>query len=259
MWSIKAGHLLLPLVALAVFGFAETAVGEPKSGFELLPPEVQAMQDDLFANPGMFTVDEGRALFHAPGAEGKSCATCHGENGARLDRKRIARYPVFRAASGGVVTLQKQVDLCRENRVGEFPLTYDDRELVALETFVRHLARGEPVNVDVDGPLRPAYEAGKQLFHTRIGQLQMACYHCHELYEGARLRDQRLNQGQTNAFPAYRLLGNDVSSLHRKFRDCFATLRAMPFEPGSEEFVALEVFMSARGNGLPIETPGIRR
>lgn len=232
---------------------------EPRSGYDWLPEEFQAMQDDPFENPGMFTVDQGRELFNTPGDDGNSCADCHGPDGEELDPKRIARFPVYSSALKAPVTLQKQIDLCREERMGEFPLTYDDPALVALETFVRHRARGEVVNVDVSGPMQSHYKAGERLFRTRIGQLQMACYHCHELYTGAKLRDQVLNQAQTNGFPTHRLLSQDISSLHRKFRDCFATLRAMPYQPGSEEYVDLEVYMNARGNGLAIETPGIRR
>lgn len=251
--------LRLPAITLLTLLCGAAAASEPRSGYDYLPEEFQAMQDDSFENPGMFTVDQGRELFNTAGDDGISCADCHGPDGEKLDPKRIARYPIFSKRHGGPVTLQKQIDLCREERMNEFPLTYDDPSLVALETFVRHRARGEPVNVDVSGPMRAHYEAGKRLFRTRIGQLQMACYHCHDLYTGANLRDQVLNQAQTNGFPTHRLLIQDISSLHRKFRDCFATLRAMPFQPGSEPYIDLEVYMNARGNGLPIETPGIRR
>ncbi|MGE0079850.1 MAG: sulfur oxidation c-type cytochrome SoxA [Thiohalomonadaceae bacterium] len=248
--------------AIALFALlwgAAVSAMEPRSGYDYLPDEFKAMQDDPFENPGMFTVDLGRELFNTPGDDGTSCADCHGRDGEKLDPKRIARYPVYSNTLKAPVTLQKQIDLCREERMGEFPLTYDDPALVALETFVRHRARGEPVNVDVSGPMRAHYEAGERLFRTRIGQLQMACYHCHELYTGANLRDQVLNQAHTNGFPTHRLLTQNISSLHGKFRDCFATLRAMPYQPGSEEYIDLEVYMHARGNGLPIETPGIRR
>jgi len=251
--------LRVPTFVLALLFATAAGALEPRSGYDFLPPEFQAMQDDPFENPGMFTVDLGRELFNAPGDDGTSCATCHGADGEELSPARIARYPVFSAKLNGPITLQKQIDLCREERMNEFPLTYDDPSLVALETFVRHRARGEPVNVDVSGPMQPYYNEGERLFRTRIGQLQMACSHCHEQYTGTMLRDQLLNQAQTNAFPTHRLLSQDISSLHRKLRDCYATLRAMPFQPGSEEYINLEVYMNARGNGLPIETPGIRR
>ena len=250
----------LPGLALAL-GLAGTAGAweEPRSGYEFLPPEVQQMQDDEFANPGMFAVEEGREAFNEPGFNGKACASCHGADGEKLDPQAIARYPIYDAEKDAPRTLQQQVNRCREYQLEELPLPYDDRRLVLLETFVRYKARGAKVNVDIDGPLRPFYEAGRALYRTRIGQLQMACTHCHDQYTGAHLRDQVLNQGQVNGFPAYRLMANRISSVQRKFRDCFVTLRARPYAPGSEAFINLELYTTARGNGLPIETPGIRR
>jgi len=251
---MRAAFLLLALLPLHAAAW-ET----PVSGYAYLPPQVQAMQNDPIENPGMFAVDEGRVLFNTPGYNGKSCASCHGADGAQLDPRSLARYPVYSDVHQGPLTLQQRINDCRENRLDEFALTYDEPDLIRLETFVRHRARDEKVNVDVSGPLRPWYEAGKTLYHTRIGQLDMACHHCHDRYVDLRLRDQVLNQGHSNAFPAHRLLSGDISSLHGKFRDCYATLRALPFEVGSDEFISLEVYLNARGNGLAIETPGIRR
>jgi len=248
----------LALVCL-LLPFSALAWDTPVSGYAYLPEQMQAMQDDDFENPGMYTVEEGSALFHAPGYNGRSCAGCHGDNGNRFDPKSIARYPIYSAAHKGPLTLQQRINDCREQQLDEFPLTYDDAELIALETYVRHLARGEKVNVEVNGSLKPWYDSGKALYHTRIGQLDMGCHHCHDRYVDLKLRDQVLNQGHSNAFPSHRLLTGDISSLHGKFRDCYATLRAMPYAVGSEEFIALEVYLNARGNGLPIETPGIRR
>ncbi len=247
------------LAAIALLPLAAPAWEQPVSGYAYLPEQMQAMQDDEFENPGMYTVEDGGTLFRAPGYNGNSCAGCHGDNGSGLDRKGIARYPVYSTRHGGPLTLHQRINDCREQHLDEFPLTYDEPELIKLETFVRHLARGEPVNVDVSGPLKPWYDSGKALYHTRIGQLDMSCHHCHDRYVDLKLRDQVLNQGHSNAFPAHRLLTGGVSSLHGKFRDCYATLRALPYEVGSEEFIALEVYLHARGNGLPIETPGIRR
>ncbi len=250
---------VLIMVLTALLPLPSLAWEKPVSGYAYLPEQMQAMQDDSFENPGMFTVEEGGVLFHTPGYNGNSCVGCHGEGGSRLDARAIARYPVFSPEHQGPLTLQQRINDCREHHLDEFPLTYDEPDLIRLETFVRHLARGEKVNVDVSGPLRPWHESGKALYHTRIGQLDMACHHCHDRYVDLNLRDQVLNQGHSNAFPAHRLLIGDISSLHGKFRDCYATLRAMPHEVGSEEFIALEVYLNARGNGLPIETPGIRR
>ncbi|MFO8026007.1 sulfur oxidation c-type cytochrome SoxA [Thiohalophilus sp.] len=219
--------------------------------------DLRQMQDDDFANPGMMAVDRGHELFQKPGFNGKSCATCHGDNGEKLDPEQVAAYPKYDAEQGPV-TLQSQINQCYADRQEEFPLLYDADELIALETFVRHRARGEKVNVDISGPIRKHYEAGKEIFHTRIGQRDMACVHCHETYVGQRLRGQILNQAQINGFPIYRVTDGTIMSLHEKFIGCYGTLRAMPYEPGSQEYIDLEIYMSARGNGLPIETPGVR-
>ncbi len=250
----KAAAMLL-LLAVS----AGVPAREPESGYRLLSPEMQEMQDDEFTNPGMLTVEAGRELFAQPGLSEEACADCHGAEGERLDPGRIAAYPVYDGERRAVLTLRGQINVCRDQRMDEFPEPYESQDLLALETFVRYLARGEPVRVDTQGPMAEHFERGRRLFETRFGQLNLSCAHCHEVYPGFRLRSQTLSQGQTNAFPAYRLTPGRVSGLHRKFIDCYITLRAEPYPVGSPEYTDLEVYMTARGNGLPIETPGIRR
>ena len=250
---------LIRILYLSVFLVSGLAHGlEPQSGYDLLSDELKQMQDDDFANPGMITADRGRELFQKPGDNGKSCASCHGDEGEKLDPRRIAAYPVYDPGRGPM-TLQARINLCYADREEEFPMLYDADELIALETFVRYLARGEKVNVDISGPMHKHYEAGREIFTTRIGQRDMACVHCHEIYAGQRLRGQVLTQAQINGFPSYRITGGQIMSLQQKFVGCYGTLRAMPYQPGSEEYIDLEVYMTARGNGLPIETPAIRR
>ena len=230
----------------------------PKSGYEYLTPESRAIQDDDFQNPGMSAVEEGSKLFHAHGEEGHSCATCHGEGGAKLDPRRIAAYPVFGKAQGKPVTLRDRVHICWEERLGNFPLEFDDKNALYLETFVRHLARGEPVNVDVSAELKPFYEMGEKLYRTRLGQFGMTCYHCHDQYPGRKMRAQPLSEGQTNGFPTYRLGSGKVTSLGDRLNECMVSLRAARFEHDSEDYRNLEVYLNARGNGLKIETPAVR-
>ena len=55
------------------------------------------------------------------------------------------------------------------------PFIHDCEELVALEAFLRHKAGVENVNGDIHGPLKPYYEAGKERYNNRTGQLDMAC------------------------------------------------------------------------------------
>ena len=242
--------LAVPLTGLAA---------EPVSGYAFLDEATRAMQDDEFENPGMVAVDRGAELFHEHReAEEYSCSSCHGNDGAGFDVKEIARYPVFNPSLGGLVTLQGRVNYCWEIHLDRFPLTPGDADLISLETFVRNRARGEPVNVQTDGDMAPLLARGEALYNTRFGQLDLACRHCHVQHQGQMLRGQRLSQGQANGFPEYRLGKGRITSFQQRLSECFASFRAEPFEPGSEEYDLLELYVTARGNGLPVETPAVR-
>jgi sulfur-oxidizing protein SoxA len=250
------------LAALAALGMGPGALAElagaPRSGYQYLTPETREMQDDAFANPGMAAVDEGRKRFHEPGVNGKTCASCHGEDGSKLDPGGIAAFPRWNAEWEEPFTLQKQINFCWEEHLDNVPYVADCPDLVELEAFVRHLAKGEPVNVDVEGELKPYYEAGKQLYHTRFGLMNMACNVCHDQYAGQHLRGQVLSQGHSNGFPEYRLGSGKMTALHARIDECFRSFGAEPFDRGSPEFINLEIYLHARGNGLPIETPAVR-
>ncbi len=246
-------------IPLTLLGIALTAgAAGVRSGYEYLLPETWALQDDDFGNPGLAMVDEGRALFQRAGANGKACADCHGTGGERLDVHGIARYPVFDQERKRPITLRERIRLCRSEKQAGPALSYAGRKALALETFVRHLARGQPVAVEIGGPMAAHYEAGRKLFHTRWGQVDIACHQCHDNHAGQHFRGQTLTQGQTNGLPAYRLATGEVAGAHERFRQCMHKLRAEPFAIGSPEFIDLEVYANARGNGLPIETPGVR-
>lgn len=232
---------------------------EPVSGYAFLNESTRAMQDDDFENPGMVAVERGNELFNEIRPdESEACASCHGADGAALDTAKIARFPIYDDHLGGLATLQDQINYCWEYRLDRFPLLYDQQELIALETFVRHKAKGEIVNVQIDGPMVALIEKGEQLYGTRYGQIDMSCRHCHVQHQGQMLRGQKLSQGQANGFPEYRLGQGRITSLHQRMRECFISFRADPFEAGSEEFKLLELYVMQRGNGLPIETPAVR-
>ncbi|HAJ92655.1 MAG TPA: sulfur oxidation c-type cytochrome SoxA [Gammaproteobacteria bacterium] len=246
------------MLATALLAGAAAAL-EPVSGYDFLVPETQAMQDDEFENPGMVTVDQGEALFREHREhEEYACASCHGDNGEKLDLEKIASYPRYNRNLGGLVTLQDQIGHCWEINMDRFPLMYDAPELVELETYVRNRAIGERINVQTDGPMQDLLQQGEALYQTRFGQIGMACQHCHVQHQGQMLRGQRLTQGQANGFPQYRLAKGEITSLHKRMRQCFISFRAEPFDPGAEEFKLLELYLMSRGNGLKIETPAVR-
>jgi sulfur-oxidizing protein SoxA len=121
------------------------------------------MQDDEFLNPGMQWVEAGKEMFNGlEGKDAKTCASCHGKNGSQLDPKRIAQYPVYNERLGKPVTLQGQIRACWSGRLGYHPLPYDTEGAVKLEAFVHNLARGEKVNVQTDGPMKPLKTPAKR-------------------------------------------------------------------------------------------------
>lgn len=233
-------------------------LAELKSGAEFMAKETRAQQDDLGVNPGMLWVERGDALWRtAIGTEGKSCASCHGTP----DRLAGAatRYPKLDPASGRIVNLEGRIQQCRAGRQRAAALAYESEDLLALTALVAHQSRGQPLAVSIEGPARQAFELGQRLYGERQGQLNLACSQCHVDNRGKKLRAESISQGHPNGYPAYRLEWQGVGSLHRRLRACFLGVRAEPFASGSDEMIALELYLAWRAQGLANETPAVRR
>jgi sulfur-oxidizing protein SoxA len=50
-----------------------------------------------------------------------------------------------------------------------------------------------------------------------------------------------------------------LGSLERRLRACLSGIRAEMLPYGSTEYLDLELYLAWRAQGLPIETPGVRR
>jgi len=170
-----------------------------------------------------------------------------------------ARYPAVDAASGALLNVEGRINQCRKTRMSVVPFAYESNELLALTAFVTHQSRGIPRKVAVDGPARPYFEAGRTFYASRQGQLNLACGQCHTDNAGKRLRGDVISQGQTDGWPAYRLEWQTLGSLHRRLRACSLGVRADVLDYGAPEYLALELYLGWRGEGLPIDSPGVRR
>jgi L-cysteine S-thiosulfotransferase len=230
-----------------------------RSGYTYLSEENQRLQNDDFANPGLLWVERGRELWHRQdGQAGASCASCHGDAAESMRGVRT-RYPRFDSTRGKLINLEQQINRCREERLRATPNPYDSESLLDLTAFVGFQSRGLPIDVRIDGPAQPFFEAGKAFFYQRRGQLDLSCAHCHEQYAGQRLRGDVISQGQVNGFPIYRFTWQALGSMHRMFDWCNTSIRAEPYSLGSDAYVNLELFVAWRARGLPVETPAIRR
>ena len=254
-----------PLAVLVFFLACPASAESPvipqpvKSGIEFASEEVRALQRDDFSNPGMLWVDRGARLWRAPaGPEGKSCASCHGDAASSMNGI-ATRYPRLDPGVARVVDLEGRINLCRTRKQRTDPLGHESNDLLGLTAFVARQSRGMPVAITLDPQNRKSYENGRRLYLTRIGQLNLACAHCHDRSWGRRLGAETLSQGHRNAYPAYRLEWQKPGSLQRRIRACFFGVRAEMPAYDAPELLDLALYVGWRGNGLAIEAPGVRR
>ncbi len=261
---------IMPLAAIvAVLGTAPLLgqgwdasryeVDGKKSGYLYMDETTRLLQDDDFLNPGMFAVDAGRALWERPDpVSGVSCASCHGDAETSM-RGVAARYPVYDPKVGGLVNLELRINQMLVDTMDAAPLAYESDELLALTAFIGSQSRGMPIEVAIDGPAAPFFEAGKAFYFARRGQLDLSCAQCHDDHAGDRLRGDVISEGQVTGFPIFRLLWDEMGSRHRMFQWCNVSVRAEPYALGSPEYLSLELYTAWRSSGLPVETPAARR
>jgi len=235
----------------------EGALDEIYSGWVFRNDDTQVMQADDFDNPGMIYVDQAMDAWNAvDGSEGKSCASCH--DGPETMAGVSATYPKWNEAAGEVRTTWAQINDCRESRMGAEPWKISGADMTAMQALLAVQSRGLPMNVAIDGPAAETWEKGKEIYYTRYGQLELSCANCHEQNYGNYVRADHLSQGQTNGFPTYRLKNTKLNAVQNRFNGCIRDTRAEPFKEGSPEFIALELYVASRGNGLSVEGPSVR-
>jgi sulfur-oxidizing protein SoxA len=253
------------LVAAMLFSCAALAqeraipLDQLKSGSAFLGADLLSLQNDEFANPGLLWVERGEKLWREPAGRTKqSCASCHQDAKASM-RGVAARYPKIDAESGRLLDLEGRINLCRTRRMGAEPFRYESEELLALTAYVARQSRGLPMDVSIMGAARPRFDAGEKAYHLRRGQMNLSCAHCHEANWGKRLLSETISQGHPNGYPVYRMEWQTMGSLERRLRACLSGIRAEMLPYGSPEYLDLELYLAWRAQGLPVETPGVRR
>lgn len=214
-----------------------------QSGSVYLSKQLQALQADASQNPAQLWVLRGQDLWQT------QCASCHGE--LVTLKKAVARYPKLNA-QGALVNLEDQ--LAHLAKQGARALLQD--EVLALSAALYDAAKGEPIGTTV---VQPYYDQGAQLWHTRMGRINLACVHCHEQKVGRQMRADTISQAHPTGFPIYRLSWQTIGSLERRLRACYSGVQA-PLPPeGGTELRALELFLKVRAQGMPLEGASIRR
>ena len=265
---------LAVLLFCALPALAQTPAAEKRqSGFAIMDARTQTMQRDDAQNPAMLWVQGGAQLWAQPSSSnGKSCASCHGAaqsqaNGFARPPTALmsiaARYPATDALLGKPVNLSQRINHCRQRHMGQSALNAEHEDLLSLESWLGHAARGQGIAAQmqaaaIDPRLDAARKQGEQLFFQRMGQLNLSCAQCHDERAGLKLGASTIPQGHATGYPIYRLEWQGMGSLARRVRGCMTGVRAQPFAAGSEEMTALEVYLASRAMGMPVETPAVR-
>lgn len=207
--------------------------------------------------PYEINIDNGETAWNKPFANGKSYASCFGDDVSAIK----AKYPHV-DSKGKVITLESDINSCRVAN-GEKPLKTKKGAIADLGAFIAYQARGQMINVPE--PKRPeeiaAYEAGKHFFYAKRGQLNMACADCHVYHSGQKARADILSPalGHVSHFPVYRSKWGGLGTLHRRYAGCNKSVRAKPFKAQSDQYRDLEYFQTYMSDGLKWNGPGARK
>jgi sulfur-oxidizing protein SoxA len=203
-------------------------------------------------------VEDGKALWNKPFANGKSYASCF-KDGSPAQRKH---YPHWDASRKMVVTLELAINECREKN-GEKPLKYEKGEMASLTAYMAYQSRGQKIDIKVpkDPDAIAAYNKGKEFYFTRRGQLNFSCAGCHFESAGQHVRTDVLSPalGHASSWPVYRSDWGEMGTLHRRFQGCNEQVRAKAFPAQSEEYRNLEYFLTHMGNGIEFHGPSSRK
>ncbi|MBL4743352.1 MAG: sulfur oxidation c-type cytochrome SoxA [Cycloclasticus sp.] len=203
-------------------------------------------------------LEEGEELFNTPFSNGKTYANCFENDGKNIRQN----YPLFDTKQNKVITLELAINNCRESN-GEELLRYKKGEIAKLSAYMTYTSKDSLINVKTPDSKEAlaAYEAGKQYYYSKRGQLNFSCANCHTQNAGRRARSETLSPalGHPTHFPVYRMKWAGFGTLQRRIDSCNKQVRAQPLSGQSEDYRNLEYFLTYMSNGLPINGPASRK
>ena len=209
--------------------------------------------------PYELNIEQGEKLFNTPFKNGNTYSSCFENQGIGIR----SNYPYFDEDKEQVVTLEQDINECRKKN-GEKPLSYyKGGPMADISAYMAYTSRGNIINVEIpnNDKALDAYEMGRKLYSTKVGQLNFSCADCHVYQTGSKLRADIPSPGigHPTHFPAYRSSAGRLVTLHERFAGCLNRVRAKPFKAQNEEYRNLEYFMTFMSNGLEINGPGSRK
>jgi sulfur-oxidizing protein SoxA len=244
-------------LVISFFLFTHSALADSRqSGYQLLSPTNQVIQNDMNLNPALFAVMDGEALWQEKSqTNGKSCASCHGDVKQSM-RGVFATYPKIMHQK--LQNMEGQINTCRTRHQHLPGFAYESKPMLALNTLIALQSRGLPIQATPLGGVKKEYELGKTLYFQRIGQLNLSCAQCHDDRAGLNLGGSVIPQAHPTGYPIYRIEWQGMGSLQRRLRNCLSGVRAESYAYGSNELLQMELYLMHRANGMIIESPAIR-
>jgi len=217
---------------------------------------------DAMINPAMWAVEErAPALWKISGPNGSACVSCHAKPEQTL-KTWAAAMPKWEARLGKVLGVEEFVTRHAKATIGQDWLMQSE-ENTALSTYLRYLANGRPIAVDVESAAaKLAYERGKELSNRKIGALNFSCADCHSADKGAQkwIRGQWLGElrGQLDHFPTWRTSQQSIWDIRKRFQWCQVAIWADDLPPDASEYGDLDLYLAAQNAGQKMSVPGIR-
>jgi sulfur-oxidizing protein SoxA len=193
-------------------------------------------------------IEAGRALWQRRFKDARSLASCFPNGGRRV----AAAYPLWEARLKRVVTLEMAINQCLKSHGEPLLELADPKEMGAITAYLRSLSNGQKLAVRVPPAAEKAFEQGRRLWSTRMGQRNFACASCHLVGAGRYYGETPLSPviGQATHWPVIR--GAEAITLQARIRECLELMGAAPFPAGSEELNHVEYFLAVVSNGLPL-------
>jgi sulfur-oxidizing protein SoxA len=226
-------------------------------GAMIASPGAREQYDQIMEFPPFLgDIDAGRRLWETPFRNGRRFADCFPDGG----RNVVGDYPYYDPAVRRVVTFEGALNRCLQAN-GEATLPHGQRQMGLLTAYARTLSDGMKMNVRVESPAaRAKFEAGRDLFFRRVGQLNAACAGCHLYNAGNTMRMEIISPalGHATHWPIFRG-GEELMTFQGRFKRCMEQMRAVPYGHESEEWNNLEYFLSYLSNGIPLKSSVLRK
>lgn len=226
----------------------------------------ETWEEDRDFPPYEVGLERGKALWEKPFKNGRTFSGCFPNNGENIAQN----YPYWDEATQKIRTAEMDLIDCARKNGENLPFVTADLakdqkarvQLAELTAYFYSLSRGNRIDIDLSAPgARRAFEKGKEIFWSRRGQLNFACYQCHVDLAGNNLgggQPLSAGLGHTTAWPAQRIEWARIETIHQRYATCFSQVRAKPYPHLGEQYNALELYEKYMSGGLPLTAPSMR-